>query len=338
MSVLTREVPEWKRREIEEFQRLLQEHEAVGVVNVEGIASRQFQKLRGNLHGAAAVRVGRNTLMRRALEAEGYDDLVEHVSGQSGLLFTDENPFSLYRKIEEGKSPAPLKPGQVAPNDVVIPEGDTGFDPGPFVGDLQQIGAAARIDEGAIKVVEDSVVVEEGEVADAETAEVLAKLEIEPIEVGLDLRVLYEDGVLFEPEDLDVDVDEYRDDLAAAASGAFNLAMEAAVVNDDTAGALLSKARGDALAVGVEASVYEPGVLEGLVSEADAQLRALASSLDDDALPEELRGVEAPAEPAPEAGAGETEEDAEDDADEDEAEEDEGDAEDDAAEGLGNLF
>ncbi len=344
MSVLTEEVPEWKQKEIDEFRELIRSHDAVGVVNVSGIASRQFQKVRKNLHGDAEVKVGRNTLMRRALEAEDREELVEHVSGQSGLLFTDDNPFALYRKIEEGKSPAPLRAGQVAPNDIVIPEGDTGFDPGPFVGDLQQIGAAARIDEGSIKVTEDSVVVEEGEEADDEVAEVLAKLEIEPIEVGLDLRVLLEDGVLFDPDTLDIDLESYEDDLAAAAAGAFNLGVNAGVANEDTVPAMLSKGQAEAVAVGVEASVYEPDILDRLTAEADGQVRALAAQLDDDALPEELRGVEAPepqeteADEAEEDEGGGDEEEAE--ADDDEAAEEEGGEGDDedVAEGMGNLF
>lgn len=343
MSVLTENVPEWKQEEIDEFRRLIQGHDAVGVVNVAGIASRQFQKVRKNLHGDAEVRVGRNTLMRRALEEEGKEDLVEHVGGQSGLLFTDDNPFALYRKIEEGKSPAPIKGGQVAPNDVVVPEGDTGFDPGPFVGDLQQIGVAARIDDGSIKVTEDSVVVEEGEEATDEVAEVLAKLEIEPIEVGLDLRVLLEDGVLFDPDTLDIDLEGYRDDLQAAASRAFNLGVEAGVANESTVPAMLSKAQGEAVSLGVEASVYEPDILDRLTAEAEGQVHALAAQLDDEALPEELRGVEAP-EPEPEAEEDEDETESEEaeEAQDEEATGDEvegGEADDeDVSEGMGNLF
>lgn len=316
-TVLTAEIPEWKRREIAAFEELIEAHEAVGVVNVEGIASKQFQQVRKNLHGSAEVRVGRNTLMRRALEATGNGDLVEHVSGQSGLLVTDENPFSLYRKIEEGKSPAPIKVGQEAPHDIVVPEGDTGFDPGPFVGDLQQAGVSARIEDGAIRVVEDSVVLEEGEEATQDVAEILQKLDIQPIEVGLDLRALLQDGTVFDPETLDIDVEGYREDLEAAASGAFNLGVNAEVVNATTAGPLLSTASTDALALGVEAEVSEPDVVERLAGRADGQVRALAARLDDDALPEELRGA-AEAAPEPDDGADEDEDATGEDGDDEE--------------------
>ena len=306
---LTEKIPEWKREEIDEFESLIDEYDAVGVVDVEGIASKQFQELRRNLHGVAVVRVGRNTLMRRALEEKGLEQLLDYVTGQTGLLLTNDNPFALYRKIEEGKSSAPISAGQEATDEVVVPEGDTGFDPGPLVGDLQQAGISARIEEGSIKVVEDSVVLEPGEVATPEIEEALAKLDIEPLEVGLKLRALVEkdEGTVLEPDTLDIDIDEYRTDLEAAAAGAFNLGVNAGVVNDTTRSPLLSKAYTDALAVGIEAGVYEPEVLDSLLAEADSDVRALAAHLDDDALPEELQGVEAEAEPEP----AETEDEAE---------------------------
>jgi large subunit ribosomal protein L10 len=340
---LTEEIPQWKRDEIDKFERLIDEHDAVGVVNVEGIASKQFQELRRNLHGSALIRVGRNTLMRRALEEKGLEDLTEYIDGQTGLLLTNDNPFTLYQKIEEGKSSAPISAGQEATDEVVVPEGDTGFDPGPVVGDLQQAGISARIEEGSIKVVEDSVVLEPGEEATPEIAEALSKLDIEPLEVGLDLRALIEkaEEAVLEPETLDIDIDEYRADLESAAAGAFNLGVNAGVVNDTTRDSLLSKAYTDALAVGIEAGVYEPDVLDSLLAEAEGDVRALASGLDDDALPEELQGVEAP-EPEPEGETEEpTEEEESEEADEqkpeESEEEDEGDGGD-MSEGMGNLF
>jgi len=339
---LTEEIPQWKREEIEEFEELIEQHDAVGIVNVEGIASKQFQQIRRNLHGAAKVRVGRNTLMRRALEAQGLENLVEYVEGQTGLLLTDDNPFALYQKIEEGKSSAPISAGQEATDEVVVPEGDTGFDPGPVVGDLQQAGISARIEEGSIKVVEDSVVLEPGEEATPEIEEALAKLDIEPLEVGLALSALVEkdEGTVLEPDTLDIDVDEYRADLESAAAGAFNLGVNAGVVNDSTRDTLVSKAYTDALAVGIEAGVYEPEVLDNLLAEADGDVRALAAGLDDDALPEELQGVEAPEpepEPEPQDEADEEENEQEpepEDGDEGDDEEDE----EDVSEGMGNLF
>src|SRR6056297_3298038 len=137
----TENLPQWKKEEVDELAQIIDDYESVGVVGIAGIPSKQLQDMRRGLHGTAVLRVSRNTLQTRALEATGSDDLTEFVAGQVGLVLSDENPFSLYRELEASKTPAPIGAGEVAPNDIVIPEGDTGVDPGPFVGELQQIGA-----------------------------------------------------------------------------------------------------------------------------------------------------------------------------------------------------
>src|SRR6056297_1101943 len=214
----TDHVPEWKQEEVDELVELLQRYDSVGVVNVTGIPSKQLQDMRRGLHGQAVLRMSRNTLLVRALEQvdDGLEELTQYVSGEVGLVATNDNPFGLFQQLEASKTHAPIGAGEVAPNDIVIPEGDTGIDPGPFVGELQTIGANARIQEGSIQVLEDSTVLEAGEEVDQQLANVLAELGIEPKEVGLDLRAVFAEGVLFEPEDLELDVEEYQQDVEAA--------------------------------------------------------------------------------------------------------------------------
>ncbi|WP_254862900.1 50S ribosomal protein L10 [Halovivax gelatinilyticus] len=334
----TENLPEWKRAEVDEIETLIDDHENVGVVGITGIPSKQLQDMRRELHGTAVLRVSRNTLQKRGLEAAGVDDLAEHIEGQVGLVLTDENPFSLYRELEASKTPAPIGAGEIAPNDIVIPEGDTGVDPGPFVGELQQIGANARIEDGSIQVMEDSTVLEAGEEVSADLANVLNELGIEAKEVGLDLRAVRADGVVFDPEDLDIDVEAYEQDVATAAAQARNLAVNAVFPTEATAPLLVAKATGEAKSLGLQAAIEDEELMPDLVSKADAQLRALAAQIDDtDALPEELQGVEAPAASAP----SESEDESTDDQDEtDAAEDDDTDDDDDesGAEGLGAMF
>ena len=340
----TETIPEWKREEVDELVEFIDSYQSVGIVGVAGIPSRQLQAMRRELHGSAAVRMSRNTLTTRALEEVGdsVEALTEYVSGQVALVGTNDNPFGLFKQLEASKTPAPINEGEVAPNDIVIPEGDTGVDPGPFVGELQTVGASARIMDGSIKVTEDSTVLEEGEVVDNDLANVLVELGIEPKEVGLDLRAVYSEGVLFEPEELELDVDEYEADIRSAAAAARNLSVNAAYPTAATAGTLLAKASGEAKSVGLFAEIESPDVVPDLIGKADAQLRALAAQIDDEeALPEELQGVEAApaAEPATddadeEEQADEETEDAEE-ADADDADDDDGD---DGGEGLGAMF
>ena len=338
----TETIPEWKREEVDAIVDFLESYESVGVVGVTGIPSRQLQAMRRELHGSAELRMSRNTLVVRALEEvdEGLETLTQYVAGEVALVGTNDNPFGLYQQLEESKTPAPINEGEVAPNDIVIPEGDTGVDPGPFVGELQQVGASARIMDGSIKVTEDSTVLSEGEVVSDQLASVLAELGIEPKEVGLDLKGVYSEGVLFESDELSIDVDEYRADIESAAAGARNLSVNAAYPTARTASTLIAKATGDAKAVGLFAEIESPDVVPDLIGTADGQLRALAARIDDEeALPEELQGVDAP------AAETQTEEEQ---VDEDEAEDaeqapEDGDDEDDeddedGAEGLGAMF
>ncbi|SEV94145.1 50S ribosomal protein L10 [Natrinema salifodinae] len=338
----TENLPQWKKEEVDELEHLIDEYESVGVVGIAGIPSKQLQDMRRDLHGTAVLRVSRNTLQVRALEDAGLGDLVDHIEGQVGLVATDENPFSLYKELEASKTPAPINEGEVAPNDIVIPEGDTGVDPGPFVGELQSIGANARIEDGSIQVMEDSTVLEAGEEVSADLANVLNELGIEPKEVGLDLRAVVADGVLFGPEDLDIDVEAYQSDVQAAAARARNLSVNASFPTATTAPTLIAKATGEAKSLGLQAAIEDEDLMPDLVSKADAQLRALAAQIDDEeALPEELQDVAAPAESAgaededesaDEQDAAETEAE---DADTDDDDEDDGDG---GAEGLGEMF
>jgi large subunit ribosomal protein L10 len=341
----TETVPAWKEAEVEELATLLGEYDSVGIVDVEGIPSRQLQQMRADLHGTAEIRMSRNTLIQRALQRAGLEDLVSSVSGHVGLVGTNDNSFGLFQQLEDSKTPAPISGGEVAPDDIVIEEGDTGMDPGPFVGELQTVGASAQIRGGSIKVTEDSVVAEEGDVVSEDLANVLDELGIEPKEVGLDLRAVVADGVEFDAEDLDIDLDAYEADLRAAAVQGRNLSVNAAYPTTRTAGSLLAKASGEAKSVGLQAEIESPELLPDLVGRADARVRALAAQVDDEeALPEELQDVDAPAaEPAEATGddeAGEDDEQTDDQtADAEEAvDDDDGDDDGDGADALGDMF
>ncbi|WP_256686737.1 50S ribosomal protein L10 [Halococcus qingdaonensis] len=337
----TETVPDWKREEVADLAELIETYESVGIVSIAGIPSRQLQAMRRDLHGSAELRVARNTLLVRALDDadDGVEELTDEVDGQVGLIGADANPFGLYRELEASKTPAPINAGEVAPNPIEIPEGDTGIDPGPFVGELQQVGAAARIMDGSIQVTEDSTVLEEGEEVSPTLANVLGELEIEPKEVGLDLRSVYADGILFEPDELAIDIDEYRADVEAAAAAGRNLSVNAAYPTAETAGTLLGKGSTEAKSLGLEAAIASPSLADDLVSRADAQMRALAANIDDEeALPEELRGVTAPAETGDDESSDDQSADTESEPDTDADDEDDDDDGGDAGEGLGEMF
>ena len=65
--------------------------------------------------------------------------------------------------MEATKTAAPAKPGDIAPEDILVKAGDTPFKPGPIVGELQKAGIPAAIEGGKIVIKKDKVLVKKGE-------------------------------------------------------------------------------------------------------------------------------------------------------------------------------
>ena len=158
------------------------------------------------------------------------------------LIFTKENPFKLSKIIRKNKSKAPIKPKQVAPSDIVVPAGPTSFAPGPIIGELGAVGIKAGVEAGKIAIKQDAVVAKEGDVVSSELASILTRLGIEPMEIGLNLTAVYEDGQIYESDLLQVDAAEYQVKISTAYSESLNLAVYIVYTNEDTLSTLLNKA------------------------------------------------------------------------------------------------
>ena len=193
-------IPKWKKDEIEDIKRLITSHSSVGIVGIHGIPSNQLQLMRKSLRGIADLKMCRNSLIDRAL-AESSDDVKQinkYVEDQTALLFTNENPFKLFKILDKGKTSAPIKAGAVSPKDIVVEKGPTSFPPGPIVGELTGAGIAAGIEGGKVVIRQTKTVAKKGDVVDAKLASILSRLEIHPMELGLDLRAVYENGMIYE--------------------------------------------------------------------------------------------------------------------------------------------
>ncbi len=104
-------IPKWKKDEIEDIKRLITSHSSVGIVGIHGIPSNQLQLMRKSLRGIADLKMCRNSLIDRAL-AESSDEVKQinkYVEDQTALLFTNENPFKLFKILDKGKTSAPMK-------------------------------------------------------------------------------------------------------------------------------------------------------------------------------------------------------------------------------------
>src|SRR5512136_1275876 len=207
MALYTHHLPAWKKEEVEDIKKNAKAYKLIGLVDMYGIPAQQVQQIRRNLRGKAVIKVTRNTLIKHAFEEIGGDvkGLSKYVSGHSAMIFTNDNPFKLFKQLEKTKTKMAAKPGEIAPEDIIVEKGPTSFRPGPIVGELQQAGIPAAIEAGKVKIRETKTVVKKGQAISPKLADVLMKLDIKPMDVGLALQVASYEGDVYEPSVLSID-------------------------------------------------------------------------------------------------------------------------------------
>jgi len=329
-------IPQQKKDEIKDIKAKIGQYSVVGLVGIHGMPSKQFQQMRSSIRDSVLIKVSKNSLITRALNecSEDIKSLENYLDHETGLVFSNDNSFKLFRLLESSKTPAPIKGGMKAPNDITVEKRPTDFPPGPIIGELQSAGIPAAIEGGKVVIRETKVVAKKGEVVSQNLAAMLTRLEIFPLELGLVLRGTFEDGMLFDASTLAIDEGKISLDFTTAASQAFNLAVNSAYPTRTTIQALLAKAASESRNLAVNAVIYEPGVMDILLSKAQGHVMVLAGLVSDEALDDDLKAkMGAQAAVSPVVVEPEEEETAEK---EEEAAEEE--TEETAAEGLGALF
>lgn len=315
----------------DKIRSFLEQFSIVGVVDVEGLPAPQFQRIRASLKGTAEVLIVKKNLISLVLDEleakkPGIKELTDKMNGVVGLVFTNDNPFTLYKFIQKNKSSAPAKTGATAPTDIVVPAGPTSFAPGPIIGELGALKIKAGINAGKVEIKEDSTVAKEGDVISGELAGVLSRLGIEPMEVGLNIKAIYEEGTIYGRDVLAVDEEAMLADIVSEAARCHALSIGLEYYTKENMSHFLSQGGSDSLALGVEIAYPTAETIKQLLSKSQAQMSSVAMTLPEDQRPAGV-AVAAAVEAAPAASneAPKTEEKKKEPAA-------------DAAAGLGSLF
>lgn len=279
MSMMNKaaKIPEEKKAVVKELVDLAKKYNLVGVVNMENLPTKQLQNMRAQLRKTVVLKVAKGRLIKIAIKEAAKDnpglaDLIPRIKGMPALLFTNDNPFALYKTLSKNKSSAPIKAGQTAPNDIIVPAGPTGFAPGPIIGQLGGAGISAGIDGGKVVIKKDSKVASEGDVINDELAGILTRLGIEPMEIGLDLKAAYENGTIFDKSVLAIDEQEYLDNITNGHRWAFNLAMEVGVFTKETTEILITNAFRDAKSLALGANIFSDATMPEILAKAHNQM------------------------------------------------------------------
>lgn len=183
------------------LEGLLDRYSRIMLVTCANVGSAQMQKIRQSIRNEGVILMGKNTLIRKivrdkAAKSPELMPLLEHIKGEIGFVFTEDDLVKLRTKLQAIRVDAPAKAGSIAPNEVVIPAGNTGLEP-TQTSFLQALNIASKINKGQVEIISDVTLLKKGDKVGPSEAALLAKLNIRPFSYGLQIKAVYEAGFVF---------------------------------------------------------------------------------------------------------------------------------------------
>jgi len=290
----SQQVLQEKVGEVEEVAQLVKQYKVIGIANLQKVRAAQLQEFKKKMADNVYMRVIKNTLMKIAIEdckeKPELKKLAEYLTGSNIYLLTDLNPFRLALLLERGKVRTTAKAGDTAALDVIVPAGNTGQPPGPIIGQLNAVGLPTRIEAGSVWITKDTLVVRKDEVISERLASVLSKLGIKPVEAGLVLKVVYDDGLIITEELLRIDVNETRKSIEQSHGNAFALSLSIAYPTKDNIKVLVQVAHKESHTLAFNAAIPTKETIADLIRRAHMEMLSLSSrlsTLDEKSVPAE---------------------------------------------------
>ena len=275
--------PKKKRLMYEELQRIPKEYNVIALTKMTKVRAAQLMMIRKRFRNDIKIKIIKNKVAIRAFEkvkdVAGIENLSNQLEDQCALIFTNINPFKLNLIFAQNKVFLPAKGGDIATKDIFIPSGNTGITPGPVLSEFKVANVPTKIDQGTIWVSKDTLVAKPGDVISTPLASLLSKLNVKPVEAGISVNFAIADGLQFKEQDLRINLDEYREELARSFAQALALATEAGYLTPETVTLLLIKAHQHATALAVEAGYLTSETASFVLPRAEMQAQAIANKV-----------------------------------------------------------
>jgi len=181
------------------------------IVNVNHVASKQMQDIRVDLRGRAILLMGKNTMIRKALQIgherhpdAGLEGLRAVMKGNVGFIFATNCSLDDIREVlDKHVLDSAAKAGQTSMCDLDIPQGPTGMDPSQTTV-FQTLNIATKIVKGQIELISDFRILARGSIVSANAAMLLGKLGIRPFSYKMELEMVFQDAGVFPAAVLDI--------------------------------------------------------------------------------------------------------------------------------------
>ena len=276
--------PKKKTQMYQQLQELPKKYDVLALVRMEKVRASQLLPLRKKFKGEVEIISIKDKVAQKALEkldVPGIKDIISKLTGQCLFMFTNMSPFKLNVLLGKNKILLLARAGDEASMDIIIPAKNTGIAPGPLLTDFKEAKVPTKIDQGTIWITKDTTAAKKGEAISAKLAILLGKLDIKAVEAGISLNNALEKGLLYTKEDLTIDLEKFREELAQAHQEALSLSIEAAYVTKDNVEQLLAKAAQGSRSVALEAGYITDENKEEILQKGHSQAQGLASKAKD---------------------------------------------------------
>ena len=276
--------PKRKAQMYQQLQEVPKKYKVMALVKMEKVRASQILPLRKKLKDDVEFVNIKDKVAKKALEKvdiPGIKDIIGQLTGQCLFLLTNMSPFKLNVLLAKNKVMMAARAGDIASVDVVVPAKNTGVAPGPMLTEFKEAGIPTKIDQGTIWITKDTIPVKKGEAISEKLAPLLGKLDIKPVEAGITLYSALEEGLLYSEQELVIDVEKFRDELAQAHQEAVSLSIEAAYVTPDNVEQILAKAAQSARSVSIESGFMTDETKEQILQKAHSHAQGVASKAKD---------------------------------------------------------
>ncbi len=265
---------------IDRVAELAKKYPVLAVTNLSKVRATQLMAVRKALRGHADVYVVKNKLAVRGLQKAGIknaDQLLSHLTGQNALIFSTYDPFKLFLTLDKNKVFLPARAGDTAPEDIMVPAGNTSLPAGPVLSEFREAGIQTKIEGGSIWVNKDSVAAKKGALITPKLASLFSKLNIKPIKAGLTIALAYENGLIYAGDVVAIDLEKYRQSLLDGYASSRGLAIVIGYVTKETAPDILARAYREAMSLAVEAGFLTKETASMVLGRAEAEAAALTA-------------------------------------------------------------
>ncbi|MFH1393925.1 MAG: 50S ribosomal protein L10 [Candidatus Micrarchaeota archaeon] len=305
---IERETIKRKIKDVEDTIAQMKDYPTIAMVELHKLPDSLLQKLRKKIReDGGKVKILKKPVLMRVLQSNAkLSEKLSLSERPMAFIMTKWSPYELNSFFKKNRKKRAAKVGDIAPFDIIVPEGDTDLPPGPALSELKAGGVNVQIKGGKIVVAKNSTVAKAGEEITLAKVKALTSLNVMPFEVMANLMFAFDGQYSYAREILDIG-DTITGDLLASYMDALNMSLNANYPTAGNSEILLQKAVMQSMNLALNAGIYSSSTAEQLLTSALRQGLALsglepAEKAAEPAAPEaKEKGSDAPAPEATEA-------------------------------------